>query len=52
MPDFMRGAREIADLVAYGTFTVVEGAGHLAPLEAPRAFSELLLDFLAGDDMR
>lgn len=47
MPDFKAGAIEIADLVPRGEVTVIRGAGHLAPLEAPDTFKELLLDFLA-----
>jgi pimeloyl-ACP methyl ester carboxylesterase len=46
MPDFKAGAAEIAELVPGGEVTVIHGAGHLAPLEAPDTFKELLLDFL------
>lgn len=48
MPDFKAGAAEIADLVPHGQATVISGARHLAPLEAPDAFRKLLLDFLNG----
>jgi pimeloyl-ACP methyl ester carboxylesterase len=47
MPDFKAGAAEIAELVRSGKVTVIQGAGHLAPLEAPETFKQLLLDFLA-----
>jgi pimeloyl-ACP methyl ester carboxylesterase len=46
MPDFKRGAREIAGLVADGEFELIPGAGHLAPLEAPEQFRGLLRGFL------
>jgi 3-oxoadipate enol-lactonase len=48
MPDFKRGAEELADALPRGSFTIIEGAGHLAPLETPVAFRELLLTFLRG----
>jgi pimeloyl-ACP methyl ester carboxylesterase len=46
MPDFKAGAAEIAELVPRGEATLIHGAGHLAPLEAPDTFKHLLLDFL------
>jgi len=46
MPDFKAGAAEIAELVPRGEATLIHGAGHLAPLEAPDPFKELLLDSL------
>jgi pimeloyl-ACP methyl ester carboxylesterase len=46
MPDFKLGADEIAGLVPNGEAVVIEGAGHLAPLEAPDTFGQLLLGFL------
>jgi pimeloyl-ACP methyl ester carboxylesterase len=48
MPDFKRGAREIAELVPNGEFELIQGAGHLAPLETPEQFRKLLRGFLAG----
>jgi pimeloyl-ACP methyl ester carboxylesterase len=48
MPDFKAGAEEIAALVPHGQVAVIEGAGHLAPLETPERFKELLLRFLAA----
>lgn len=50
MPDFKAGAAEIAELVPRGEMTVIHGAGHLAPLEAPDTFKELLLAFLNDPD--
>jgi pimeloyl-ACP methyl ester carboxylesterase len=46
MPDFMTGAREIADRVPHGQFEVIQGAGHLAPLDAPQEFRKSLLRLL------
>ena len=46
MPDFKAGAKEIAARVPHGRFEVIEGAGHLAPLEAPQEFKKLLLGLL------
>jgi pimeloyl-ACP methyl ester carboxylesterase len=46
MPDFKTGAEEIAELVPHGRLVIIAGAGHLAPLEAPDEFRELLLSFL------
>jgi pimeloyl-ACP methyl ester carboxylesterase len=48
MPDFKKGSEEIAELVPQGQVAVIQGAGHLAPLEAPDEFGELLLGFLRG----
>lgn len=47
MPGFKAGAAELAQLAPRSDVTMIQGAGHLAPLEAPDAFMELLLDFLA-----
>ena len=49
MPDFKAAARELADVLPRARSTVIEGAGHLAPLETPEAFRTLLLDFLADE---
>jgi 3-oxoadipate enol-lactonase len=46
MPDFKIGAQEIADRVPHGRCDVIQGAGHLAPLEAPDEFRTLLLGLL------
>jgi pimeloyl-ACP methyl ester carboxylesterase len=46
MPDFRDGAQALARTLPRARHAVVEGAGHLAPLEAPEAFRALLLGFL------
>jgi pimeloyl-ACP methyl ester carboxylesterase len=46
MPDFVAGADTLARVVPGARHVVVEGAGHLVPLEAPEAFLALLIDFL------
>src|SRR5437763_869031 len=48
MPDFREGARRMADQLPTARHIEIPGAGHLAPLETPAAFRELLLAFLAG----
>jgi pimeloyl-ACP methyl ester carboxylesterase len=48
MPDFKHGAEQIAALVAHGRLYTIKRAGHLAPLEAPDEFRELLLGFLSS----
>jgi pimeloyl-ACP methyl ester carboxylesterase len=48
MPDFRDGAEQLAEVLPLGRLAVIEHAGHLAPLEAPGAFMELLLEFLRG----
>jgi pimeloyl-ACP methyl ester carboxylesterase len=47
MPDFKQGADEIARLVPQGQTTTIRGAAHLAPLETPDEFRELVTGFLA-----
>jgi pimeloyl-ACP methyl ester carboxylesterase len=47
--DFGDGARALAQTLPGGRHAVIEGAGHLAPLESPMTFRGLLLDFLGGD---
>ena len=44
--EFRRGAEVLADALANARLEVIEGAGHLAPLETPEAFRSLLLQFL------
>jgi len=39
----------MAKLLPQARYAEIEGAGHVAPLEQPEAFAELLLDFLAKD---
>jgi pimeloyl-ACP methyl ester carboxylesterase len=48
MSDFREGALRMADQLPDARHAEIAGAGHLAPLEAPEAFRELLLGFLAG----
>ncbi len=48
MPDFKRGADELAHALPRGQLATIEGAGHLAPLEVPEAFRDLLIAFLRG----
>jgi len=47
IPDFTEGAASLAEALGAPPPTVIEGAGHLASLEQPEAFEELLIDFLA-----
>ena len=46
MPDFIEGAKELGRVLAEGSYELIPGAGHLAPLEAPDAFRTLVLNFL------
>jgi 3-oxoadipate enol-lactonase len=46
MPDFRDGGAQLAGTLPQARFELVEGAGHLMPLEQPEAFRELLLRFL------
>ena len=46
LPDFVAGAREIVELVRDGRYVGFAGAGHLAPLETPDRFRDVLADFL------
>jgi pimeloyl-ACP methyl ester carboxylesterase len=46
LPDFRQGADELARTLPGARHTVLRGAGHLAPLETPQAFRELLIGFL------
>ena len=48
MPDFIQSARALADALPHASHQIIAGAGHLAPLETPGAFRELLTGFLAG----
>jgi pimeloyl-ACP methyl ester carboxylesterase len=47
MPDFAWSAGALADALPHASQHTIAGAGHLAPLEAPEAFRELLAGFLA-----
>ncbi|MCW2997048.1 MAG: Pimeloyl-ACP methyl ester carboxylesterase [Solirubrobacterales bacterium] len=44
--DFRQGAEAMARTLPRARHAVIEGAGHLAPLETPEAFRELVLAFL------
>jgi len=46
MPDFRRGAEAMARTLPRARHVVISGAGHLAPLETPETFRELVLGFL------
>jgi 3-oxoadipate enol-lactonase len=46
--EFREGAEVLATTLPNSRLEVIEGAGHLAPLETPEAFRELLLEFLGG----
>ena len=48
MPDFAWSARALADALPRALHHVIRGAGHLAPLETPDTFRELLTGFLAS----
>ncbi len=45
-PDFVQGAKQMAEALPKGRHATIARAGHLAPLEQPRAFRRLLLGFL------
>jgi pimeloyl-ACP methyl ester carboxylesterase len=45
--EFRECAETIAASLPRARLAVIDGAGHLAPLETPAAFRELLLGFLA-----
>jgi pimeloyl-ACP methyl ester carboxylesterase len=45
MPDFLTGAEAMAAGLPNARHQVIPGAGHLAPLETPDAFRELVLGF-------
>ena len=47
MVDFRDGAERIAAALPNARHVVIEGAGHLAPMETPEEFRKLLLDELA-----
>lgn len=47
MPDFKLGAEQIGQHVPGGRSELLPGAEHLAPLEAPDAFRDVLLGFLS-----
>jgi pimeloyl-ACP methyl ester carboxylesterase len=46
MTDFRDAAEQLAEALPLAQHAVIRGAGHLAPLEAPDQFKQLVLDFL------
>jgi 3-oxoadipate enol-lactonase len=48
LSDFREGAQTLARGLPGSRLVTIPGAGHLAPLETPQAFRELLLGFLDG----
>jgi pimeloyl-ACP methyl ester carboxylesterase len=48
MIDFIEGGQQLAQTLPDARYETIAGAGHLAPLEAPAAFEELLREFLGG----
>jgi pimeloyl-ACP methyl ester carboxylesterase len=46
LPDFRLGAESLAKLLPDAHRAVIAGAGHLAPLEQPKAFDRLMVGFL------
>jgi pimeloyl-ACP methyl ester carboxylesterase len=46
MPDFFEGGEALAHDLDAGRTVVIPSAGHLAPLEQPAVFCDLLLDFV------
>lgn len=49
MPDFRAGAGRLATLFARSEVAAIPEAGHLAPLERPEAFRDLLLGYLRAN---
>jgi pimeloyl-ACP methyl ester carboxylesterase len=45
-PEFLQGAEAMARALPRAQHAIIDGAGHLAPLETPAAFRELVLAFL------
>lgn len=50
-PDFRRGAEVLARSLPHAHLEIIDGAGHLAPLETPDTFRELLLRFLGEREL-
>jgi 3-oxoadipate enol-lactonase len=50
--DFLEGAARLAEALPGARHVVIEGAGHLAPLETPDAFRELVLGLLREQSER
>ncbi len=47
LPDFHVIARRLADTMPDATLRVIPGSGHMANLEAPELFNEIVLEHLA-----
>jgi pimeloyl-ACP methyl ester carboxylesterase len=47
-PDFLAIGRRMAESIPDARLEVMPGVAHLPPMEAPDAFSRLVLDFLSG----
>jgi pimeloyl-ACP methyl ester carboxylesterase len=45
-PDFLEGAKLLAEALPRARHVVIDGAGHLAPLETPEVFRELVVALL------
>ncbi len=48
MSDFAAAGERLANALGGARLEIIAGAGHLAPMERPKPFNEMLLDFLAG----
>ncbi|HEX4467408.1 MAG TPA: alpha/beta fold hydrolase [Solirubrobacteraceae bacterium] len=46
MSDFLDSAKVLAEMIPGAELSVIAGAGHLAPLERPQEFRDLLVSFL------
>jgi 3-oxoadipate enol-lactonase len=46
-PDFVVIGRHMAERIPGARYELMRGVAHLPPMEAPDAFSRLVLDFLA-----
>lgn len=47
MPDFKTAAEQLSEMLPLAQHAVVSAAGHLAPLETPEEFKQLVLRFLS-----
>lgn len=52
MTDFRNAAEHLAEVLPLAEHVVIRGAGHLAPLEAPDEFRQLVFDFLRNGTAR
>jgi len=48
LPDFLQAAERLAETLPDARHATIARAGHLAPMEEPKAFGRLLLEFLDG----